>query len=72
MLSLLSPAKSLNFESPAPSILGSELMFESEAILINNKLKTLDVSDLMDLMRISETLADLNVRRNKGFDRFCK
>ena len=70
MLSLLSPAKSLNFESPAPSILGSELMFESEAILINNKLKTLDVSDLMDLMRISETLADLNVRRNKGFDLF--
>jgi len=70
MLSLLSPAKSLNFESPVPSVLGSELMFESEATIINKTLKTLDVSDLMDLMRISETLADLNVRRNKGFDLF--
>ena len=68
MLSLLSPAKSLNFDSQTPTILGTELMFESEATVINKRLKKLDVSDLMDLMRISESLADLNVRRNKGFD----
>jgi hypothetical protein len=68
MLSLLSPAKSLNFDAQTPAILGTELMFESEATTINKSLQKLDVSDLMDLMHISETLADLNVRRNNGFD----
>ena len=69
MLTLLSPAKSLDFESKLPfSIIGSELLFKSKAEQINKKLRKLSSPDLMDLMHISEKLADLNLERNRSFD----
>lgn len=69
MLTLLSPAKSLDFESKLPfSIMGTDLLFKSKAEQINKKLRKLKSPDLMDLMHISEKLADLNLERNRTFD----
>lgn len=68
MLSLLSPAKSLNFESATPDHISSDLIFESEATNINKVLRKNSTSDLMELMHISEALATVNLDRNKNFD----
>ena len=68
MLSLLSPAKSLDFESSTPAHTGSDLLFNKEALCINKELRKRSRSDLMELMHISEALADLNLERNRSFD----
>jgi cytoplasmic iron level regulating protein YaaA (DUF328/UPF0246 family) len=68
MLSLLSPAKSLDFSTKIPNVLGTDLIFESEVSEINKRLKVYGVSELMELMSISESLAVLNVERNQVFD----
>lgn len=68
MLSLLSPAKSLDFESSTPVHAGTDLLFEKEALFINKQLRKKNSSDLMELMHISEALANLNLERNRSFD----
>ena len=68
MLSLLSPAKSLDFESSLPLHTGTDLLFEAEALFINKQLRKKSSSDLMELMHISEALANLNLERNRSFD----
>lgn len=68
MLSLLSPAKSLDFESTTPVHIGTDLLYETEALFINKQLRKKSSSDLMELMHISEALAKLNLDRNRSFD----
>ncbi len=68
MLSLLSPAKSLDFESSTPMHIGTDLLFKKEALYINKQLRKKSSSDLMELMHISEALASLNLERNRSFD----
>jgi len=67
MITLLSPAKSVNFEDPAPTELFStpELLTQSKQLV--TILKRHNKNDLMDLMSISEKLADLNLGRFKSF-----
>lgn len=63
MLSLLSPAKSLDFESPATSQIITQPVFQQEALELIEQLRKLAPQDLSQLMKISDKLASLNVAR---------
>lgn len=65
---VISPAKSLNYESFVPVQESSQLIFFKEAETINKALKKLNPKDLMELMGISDKLADLNWQRNQERD----
>lgn len=64
---VVSPAKSLNFESPLPVQDFTESLFLKEAATIQKTLKKKKPKDLMELMDISEKLADLNWERNQNW-----
>jgi cytoplasmic iron level regulating protein YaaA (DUF328/UPF0246 family) len=64
---VLSPAKSLNFESTLPTPNFSESLFLKEARLIHKVLKTKSPKSLSELMDISDKLADLNWQRNQDW-----
>jgi cytoplasmic iron level regulating protein YaaA (DUF328/UPF0246 family) len=63
MIAILSPAKSLDFESKPPYARRSDLIFAKEADYLANKLKKFSVKKLRSMMNISEDLAQLNVER---------
>jgi len=62
---VISPAKSLNFESDLPTQNFSEAYFLKESRQINGVLKKLKPNDLSKLMDISDKLAELNWERNQ-------
>ena len=67
MLTVLSPAKSLDFESATPANiaqLATQPQFVVQAKQLNQLLRQLDVPQLAQLMSISDKLATLNVARN--------
>jgi len=64
---VVSPAKSLNFESPLPIQDFTESLFLKEAETIQKTLKKNKPKDLIELMDISEKLADLNWERNQNW-----
>ena len=57
---VLSPAKSLDFESKLPTTKTSEALFLSEAERINKLLKKKSAKSLSKLMSISDALGQLN------------
>ncbi|HNQ69282.1 MAG TPA: peroxide stress protein YaaA [Bacteroidales bacterium] len=63
MIVLLSPAKSLDFESPAISDKISEPLFPDETSELLKVLSKLSANDLQGLMSISPALAELNYNR---------
>ena len=65
---VISPAKSLNFESQLPTKTFTESQFLKEANTIQKTLKKQKPKQLMDLMSISEKLADLNWERNQVWE----
>ena len=64
---VISPAKSLDFESALPSKKYTEAQFLNKAETIQKTLKKKKPKALMDLMHISEKLADLNWQRNQDW-----
>lgn len=68
MLVLLSPAKSLDFETPPASDVYSTGTFLDQADRLVQTMRTKEPADLMKLMGISEKLADLNVGRFKSYE----
>ena len=62
---VISPAKSLNYESKLPVANYSESVFLNNSELIQKTLKNKQPKELMELMHISEKLADLNWKRNQ-------
>ena len=64
---VISPAKSLNFESPLPIQKHTDSLFLKEAETIQKTLKKKKPKQLMELMDISEKLADLNWERNQNW-----
>ena len=66
---VISPAKTLDYESELPTQKHTVPVFLKEAKQIHKVVKTLKPKDLVELMDISENLADLNWKRNqaKGF-----
>lgn len=64
---VISPAKSLNFESPLPVQKHTDSLFLKEAETIQKTIKKKKPKQLMELMDISEKLADLNWERNQNW-----
>ncbi|CAM3894455.1 MULTISPECIES: peroxide stress protein YaaA [Flavobacterium] len=64
---VISPAKSLDFESKLPTTRYTQSDFLSQSETIHKTLKKLQPKDLMSLMSISEKLADLNWQRNQDW-----
>ena len=62
---VISPSKSLNYESELPSSFSTESYFLSEAQQLNDLLKKKSAKDLSDLMHISPNLGQLNYERNQ-------
>lgn len=63
LMAVISPAKTLDFESPAITDQSTEFRFADEAAQLVDVLRTYSVSDLRELMSLSEKLASLNVER---------
>ncbi len=64
---VISPAKSLNFETPLPTTQYSQPHFLNHAQTLNTVLAQKSPTDLSELMSISAKLAELNWKRNQQF-----
>lgn len=64
---VISPAKSLDYESKLPTDRASQPFFQEEAATLNKALKELKPADLSKLMSISDKLANMNWERNQDF-----
>jgi cytoplasmic iron level regulating protein YaaA (DUF328/UPF0246 family) len=64
---VISPAKSLNLDKELPISLFTEASFLKQAETIQKTLKKKKPKQLMELMDISEKLADLNWQRNQDW-----
>lgn len=65
---IISPAKSLDFESKVPTELYTQPRFLDKSEKLNKKLKTLSKDKLSDLMKISADLSALNYDRNQNWE----
>ena len=64
---IISPAKSLDFESKVPTSLHTQPRFLDQSKKLNKKLKTLSKKNLSELMKISDDLSALNYDRNQSW-----
>lgn len=64
---IISPAKSLNFESKAPTSLHTEASFLEESTQLQKKLKSLSAKDISKLMKVSDNIGQLNYERNQNW-----
>ncbi|MFY0603535.1 MAG: peroxide stress protein YaaA [Flavobacteriaceae bacterium] len=64
---IISPAKSLDFESKATTTLHTQPHFLEQSQRLNKKLRTLSRKKIADLMSISPALAELNYERNQNW-----
>jgi len=64
---LLSPAKSLDFETPLATNYRTKPIFSKETEKVHKVLKKKSISDLEQLMSLSNALATLNFERNQHF-----
>jgi hypothetical protein len=64
---VVSPAKSLDFESKLPTKRVTQPLFLDQAAQLNKKLESKSKKAISDLMHISDKLADLNYLRYKDF-----
>jgi len=62
---ILSPAKSLDYETELPTAAFTKSAFMKESKIVNAAVKKKSPKQLMELMDISDKLADLNWQRNK-------
>lgn len=63
MITLISPAKTLDFESEIPEITPSNYLFQEESVRVMKKLKSLSRKKIGSLMSLSENLAETNYQR---------
>ena len=64
MITILSPAKKLDFNKTVQSKLNSQPDFLDDSKILINELRKLKPKDISKLMKISDDLANLNVERN--------
>jgi uncharacterized protein len=68
MITVISPAKTLDFETPSPTRLATVPDFLDESAMLIRKLRSISQKQLMSLMDISQDLAKLNVARYLQFE----
>jgi len=64
---IISPAKSLDFETPVATSLHTQPQFLEDSIKLNKKLKTLSRKKISEFMSVSSDLAALNYERNQNW-----
>lgn len=64
---VISPAKSLDFESKLPTVKATQPLFLEQSTKLNKVLKKQKPKDLSQLMSISDNLAQLNYNRNQDW-----
>ena len=64
---VVSPAKSMDYESKLPTARGTQPQFLEEAEKLNQKLSKKSKKAIGELMSISDKLAELNYQRYKDF-----
>ena len=69
MLTIVSPAKSLDYSSPVKTKKHTDPTFLNEAEQLIGKLRTLKPADLSSLMNISDALAQENFHRYENWER---
>lgn len=67
MITVISPAKSLDFESPLATKKFTQPEFLDQSELLIEELKALSHQDVAGLMKLSDKLAELNVHRFQSF-----
>lgn len=65
---VISPAKSLDYESKLPTTRGTQASFLETTAKLNRKLARLTKKEISNLMGISDKLADLNYNRFQEFE----
>lgn len=65
---VISPAKSLDYESKLPTSRGTQPAFLETSVKLNKKLSRISKTSISELMGISDKLADLNYTRYKEFE----
>jgi len=65
MLTVISPAKTLDFETPAPTDVFTQPEHLTQSRQLIKRLRDLSAGDLSKLMGVSENIANLNVDRYK-------
>ncbi|MDT0675808.1 peroxide stress protein YaaA [Autumnicola musiva] len=65
---VVSPAKSLDYESKLPTTRGTQPQFLGTTAKLNRKLARMTKSEISELMGISDKLADLNYTRYQEFE----
>ncbi|MGB0805760.1 MAG: peroxide stress protein YaaA [Salibacteraceae bacterium] len=68
MITLISPAKTLDFETELPDLKSTDYLFQEESAQIMKKLKSLSRKKISDLMSLSSSLADTNYQRFQMWD----
>ena len=63
MLIVVSPAKTLDYETQPTTPLHSQPMFLEQSQLLIDELTKLSVQDIAELMKLSDKLSSLNVAR---------
>ncbi|MEQ9424982.1 MAG: peroxide stress protein YaaA [Cyclobacteriaceae bacterium] len=66
MIAVISPAKTLDFESD-PAVETTQPRFKKQALELVEVMKTKSPADIRDLMDVSENLAELNADRYRKF-----
>ena len=67
MLILLSPAKTLDYESPLPPVTASSPQFVAQSSALIDTLKKKTPKQIAALMDVSDALAQLNAARYKAW-----
>lgn len=67
MLVLLSPAKTLDYETPVPTQTFSQPQFVDQAQKLIDQLKTFAPQDIAELMKLSDKLSSLNLARYQSW-----
>ncbi|MFD1096668.1 peroxide stress protein YaaA [Salegentibacter chungangensis] len=65
---VVSPAKSLDYESKLPTSRGTQPAFLETTAKLNRKMARMTKAEIADLMSISDKLADLNYTRYQEFE----
>ena len=68
MLSILSPAKTLDYETPPITRKATQPLFVEQAASLVASARDLDPDDIQSLMGVSERIAELNHRRFMNWD----
>ena len=65
---VISPAKTLDYETKLPTTRGTQPLFLETTATVNRKLARMSKKEISELMSISDKLADLNYERYQQFE----